>query len=154
MPRRVCSQGHPLEPVQKLGLLPRALVQDRVGQGEESASRPEVLAARSRPRTSARPRSSPAIVLAQPRLIDAGHVHLPDLFLERHPAQQVVDPLLDRLAGVAVERRGAVPPPSRHCRRRGTPENQARNGRFRLMFSSPLLTGISRSPWSTVPLAP
>ena len=46
--------------------------------------------------------------LAQPRLVNARHVHLPDLLLERHPAQQVFDPPLDRLAGVAIEGRGRL----------------------------------------------
>ena len=48
------------------------------------------------------------IVLPKLRLVDAGHVHLPDLLLERHAAEQVVDSLLDRLAGVAIEGSGGL----------------------------------------------
>ena len=99
--------GEPLEPVQKLGLLSRAFVENRVGQGEEAAPRPELLE-----QGSGRELLHRLGLLrdgfAQPRLVDAGHVHLPDLFLERHAAQQVIDSLLDRLAGVAIEGSGGL----------------------------------------------
>ena len=99
--------GQPLEPVQKLGLLAGAFVENRVGQGEEAAPRPELLQ-QGPGRELLHRLGLLRDRIAQARLIDAGHVHLPDLLLERHAAQQVIDSLVDRLAGVAIEGSGGL----------------------------------------------
>jgi len=92
----------PLEPVQKLGLLAGAFVEDGVGQGEEATPRPELLE-QGADRELLHRLGLLSDGIAQRRLIDAGYVHLSDLLLERHAAQQVIDSLGDRLAGVAIE---------------------------------------------------
>src|SRR5271157_1010116 len=97
----------PLEPVQKLGLLAGAFVEDGVGQGEEAAPQPELLE-QGAGRELLHRLGLLSDGIAQRRLIDAGHVHLSDLLLERHAAQQVIDSLLDQLAGVAIEGSGGL----------------------------------------------
>ena len=104
--------GDPLQPVEELGLLPRAFVQDRVREGEESAARAEALD------QGARGELLHALGLfrdglAQPSFVDAGHVDLPHLLLERHAPEQVLHAALDRLRGVAVERPGRLAAVSR-----------------------------------------
>ncbi len=76
----------PLEPVQKLGLLSCAFVENRVGQGEETAPRAEVLE-QGPGREPLHGLGLHRNCLAQRRLINAGHIHLPDLLLERHATQ-------------------------------------------------------------------
>ena len=89
-----------LQAVHELGLLAGAFVKDRIGERKEAAAGPKTLQLRAgrellhafhlfRDRT------------AQPPHVNAGHVHLPHLFFQRHAAQQVGHAPLDRLRRIA-----------------------------------------------------
>ena len=113
MPSRVLG-GDPLQAVEELGLLPGAFVQDLVGEGEEAAAGAEARDQRARGELL-HPRGFFRDGLAQARFVDAGHVDLPYLLLERHAPQQVLDALsigCEQRRGRAVwqaRRRGSRP---------------------------------------------
>ena len=107
-----------LQLVQELGLLPRALVEDRVGQGEEAAAGAEARLVGPRGEAPARLHLR-RDALARAVLVDARHVHLADLLLERHAAEEVVDPGVDRQGRVDVI--GAARGPGQQEQRRLRP---------------------------------
>jgi len=98
---RAQRNGSSLKLVEELRLLARAFVQDGIGQSEKPAARSEAVDVRAGGEFLDRfglLRDG----VAQTRLVHTGHVHLPDLLLERHSAQQIFHALLDGERGVPI----------------------------------------------------
>ncbi len=95
--------GDPLKLVEEGGLGVWALVEDRVGQREETAARTKSLYKRALGEAAA-VFALGSHVLAELTQVDARHVHLPDLLFQRHAPEQILDSLVDRLPGIAIQR--------------------------------------------------
>ncbi len=90
-----------LQFVEVFRLLARAFMENLIGEGKETAGRTDFLGIRSGREFLARLHLR-GNVFSQLININTGQIELPDFFLERHPAHEVIDSLLDR----AVSNRG------------------------------------------------
>src|SRR3974377_319509 len=90
-----------LQPVEKVRLLPRPFMENRIGQREKTAAGSKAVQIRS---LSELLDGSSLFGngLAKPLLVDAGHIDLSHLFLQRHATQQVLNPLFDRKPWIAI----------------------------------------------------
>src|ERR1051326_8745896 len=96
-----------LQLVKILRLLTGAFVQDFVGERKEAATRSDLV----RVRAGCEPPAGFLFcrnVLSQFPDVNAGKVELTDLFLQRHPAQQIVHALRDWRFRIQVDRRPTV----------------------------------------------
>ena len=112
VPSSVCSSGIPsrvfsmaifCSSLKYSACCAGALREDVVGQREEAAARARC----RRCQVPGEPAARLAVwrrVRAEIVHVHARHVHLPDLFLQGHAAEQIFDPPLHRLLGVAIER--------------------------------------------------
>jgi hypothetical protein len=80
-------------------LLQGSFLQNGVSQGEEAAARPDFIGICSRCKSSASFQLGGDIV-AQLAHVDTGKVKLANLFLERHPGEEIFDPPVGWLIGL------------------------------------------------------
>ena len=92
-----------LKGIEILDLLLRSFVQDCVGQGEKAAARSDFVRVRSRCESFARLHF---LGNAFAQLIDiyTRQIQLTDFLLQSHPAHEIVDPYLDWLLGIEIDR--------------------------------------------------